>query len=111
MNLLIEGEFSEPPSSTYVFRDLTLYAKCFLDYEILVECEGEMVDVYWKWLKKNYAFDFIDDILPYGKEIGLTIRRKGGSINLPKLDEFNFHDIVSKLKFFFALRILFVKLN
>lgn len=98
MNLLIEAEFSEPPSSTYCFRDLTLYAKCFLQHEILIECEDHMIDTYWNWLKNHYALDFVDEILCYNQEKGVSIRKNGGSINLVKLDEFNLPDVLYRLK-------------
>ena len=100
MNLLIEGRFSEPPSSIHVFRDVTLYSKCILNYDILLECDKESIDIYWSWLKKYYAWDFVDDIIEPKKEYGISIRKKGGSICLKKLDEYSLHHTLNKLSIF-----------
>ncbi len=78
MIVLIEGSLSEPPSSVYCFRDLTLYANVFLDADVLVECDKENIDLYWEWLRKRCAMDFIRDILGFGEQEGIRIGFWGG---------------------------------
>ena len=99
MKLLIDASFSEPPSSKYCFRDITLYAKCFVDYDILVECEEILIDEYWDWLKQNYLLDFVEEILRYGEESGgISIRPKGGTISTKIIDEFNYMHVIGRLR-------------
>jgi hypothetical protein len=74
--LLIDAELTEPPSETTLFRDVTLYATIFKGRDVILESSPEMKDFYYKWLKSHGAFDFVKDILDYGKEKGFTIRRK-----------------------------------
>ena len=98
MKLLIDASLSEPPSSKACFRDVTLYANCFLKYDILVECEEIMIDEYWSGMKKNYLLDFVEEILKKNEETGISIRPSGGTINTKILNEFNYLEVINKLK-------------
>lgn len=103
MIILIEGVLSEPPSSVYCFRDLTLYADIFLGADVIVECEKEHKDIYWEWLKRRCAMDFVQDILSFGEEKGLKIRSLdlgGASILVDKIDEISLARIISRLNCF-----------
>ena len=71
MNLIIDASLSEPPSEVSVFRDVTLYSNVFLNYNILIECDTDMKDLYDYWLKIRGAFDFVDDFVVYDEENGL----------------------------------------
>ena len=53
MLLLIDALLSEPPSNITLFRDITLFARVFKEKRVLVECENEEKDLYWKWLKNT----------------------------------------------------------
>ena len=55
-NLIVDADLTEPPSETAVFRDVTLYAKVFLNHDVLIECDRDVVDLYWYWLKRRGAF-------------------------------------------------------
>tara|TARA_B100000959_G_scaffold261891_1_gene299842 strand:- start:2123 stop:2455 length:333 start_codon:yes stop_codon:yes gene_type:complete len=64
MNLIISADLStDPPSEGLYFRFLTMMAQKELDYCVVIESQGEMVDLYYKFLKKRGWFDFIDDIV------------------------------------------------
>lgn len=98
MLLLIDGFLTEPPSETTLLRDITLYASIFKDMDVLIEAEQEMKDLYYKWLKDHGAFDFVQDIVGYNIESGLSIRykfskRKGG-LGVRYVGYHNFHRIL-----------------
>jgi len=103
MIVLIEGSLSEPPSSVYCFRDLTLYANVFLDADVLVECDKENIDLYWEWLRKRCAMDFIRDILGFGEQEGIRIgsgQEGVANIIIDKIDEYSLNGVISKLNTF-----------
>jgi hypothetical protein len=101
MIVLIEAALSEPPSSVCCFRDLTLYATIFLNADVLVECRQQNKDLYWRWLKKRCAMDFVKDILRYGEQGGgVKIRSKRiGKANImtERIDEHSLNYILSRL--------------
>ena len=101
MLLLIDSLLTEPPSSITLFRDITLYANVFKNHEILLECDNEMKDYYYKWLKQKGAFDFISVIVPYGSEKGVSIRSKydheSGTIRVRSIGYHNFDRIISNI--------------
>jgi len=97
--VILDAELSDPPSSRTCFRDATLYANIFAEATVLVECSPWMIDFYWEWLKKGGAMDFVEQLVRFGEEDGLTIRRKyGGSLNLERLDEVSLSRVISFLK-------------
>ena len=67
MKLLIDAKLTEPPSEISVFRDITLYST-FLNYDVLLECEEDVKDLYWYWLRNRGAFDYVSDIVKIGLE-------------------------------------------
>ena len=80
MRLIIDAELTEPPSETSVFRDITLYSSIFLNYEVLIQCERDVKDLYWYWLKNRGAFDFVDDFVEKNQETGITMASKNANI-------------------------------
>ena len=102
MLLLIDGFLTEPPSETTLFRDITLYASVFKDMDVLIESDPEMKDLYYHWLRSHGAFDFVQDIVDYNTECGLSIRykfsRKRGNIRVRYLGYHNFHKILNFIK-------------
>lgn len=101
MLLLIDAALTEPPSDTTLFRDITLYATVFRGRDVVLETSPEMKDFYYKWLKAHGAFDFVQDILDYGKEEGFTIRCKYSNlksdIGIRSLGYHNFNRIIRSL--------------
>ena len=85
MNLIIDADLTNPPSEISVFRDITLYSKIYLNFDVLLECDAEYKDIYYYWLKNRGAFDFIDDFVGVNQETGITIRSKNGTITLNHL--------------------------
>jgi hypothetical protein len=59
------------PTSLSCFRDLTFYAHEFCHYNVIVE--GEPKDIYYLFLKKRGAMDYVDDILLPGEEVGIRV--------------------------------------
>jgi len=104
MLTLISSDLCEPPSSTACFRDITLYSSCFLDAEVLLECEKENADLYWKWLREKGAWDFVEDIVEAGQEYGVSIRPQKGNISVPRIYYDNLNFIVGSLKGYHSLR-------
>jgi len=86
--LVLQATLSAPPSSVHCFRDISLYASVFRQFEVVTSCTDDSKDLYWKWLKKHGAMDFIKDIVPEDISIGFKI---GDSIKsnfkIPRLDE------------------------
>jgi hypothetical protein len=80
VRLIIDAELTEPPSETSAFRDITLYSSIFLNYEILIQCERDVKDLYWYWLKNRGAFDFVDDFVEKNQETGITMASKNANI-------------------------------
>lgn len=102
MLLLIDSLLTDPPSSITLFRDITLFARVIKEKEVLVECSPLNKDLYWAWLKKNGAFDFVEDIVEYDSEQGFSIRikeihQKPGDLNIRKIGYHNFDKIISKI--------------
>ena len=96
-NLIVDADLTEPPSETSVFRDVTLYAKTFLDHDVLIECERDVVDLYWYWLKKRGAFDFVDDFIDIGVEFGIRLNTRGGSIVVKRLSAETLGFVINRL--------------
>lgn len=67
--VVIAAELSAAPSEKISFRDLTLFLSTFHKSTILVECGQEEKDLYYKWLRRNYLFDFISEIVTYQENI------------------------------------------
>ena len=97
-NLIIDAGLTEPPSEVSVFRDVTLYSKVFLSLYVLLECEQDMKDLYWYWLRNRGAYDFVDAILTPGEEFGITIRYEKGSVSVNRLTVETLQPTLSKIK-------------
>lgn len=98
MNLIIDADLTNPPTEISVFRDVTLYSKIFLNYTILLECDGRHRDIYYYWLKSKGAFDYVDDFINFGDEYGVTIRSEYGTICVEYLSSSKLNEIISLLK-------------
>lgn len=96
--LIIDAELTEPPSEVFLFRDITLYSECFLKHKVLVECEKQYRDYYYKWLKNNNAYDFVYDFVKPRTEYGVSIRTQKANIVCEKIDYNNFAFILSNLR-------------
>lgn len=82
MKLIIDADLTNPPSEISVFRDITLYSKVYLNFDVLLECESQYTDIYYYWLKNRGAFDYVDDFVELEQEQGITIRSTNGTITL-----------------------------
>ena len=100
VKLLIDGNLAFPPSEISCFRDITLYGIVFTRFEdILIEIDRQYKDQCWYWLKQNGAFDYIDDILDFNVERGVTISdRRRSNIRVSKIWAGNINLIVRSLK-------------
>tara|TARA_B100002019_G_scaffold54754_3_gene46863 strand:- start:2780 stop:3082 length:303 start_codon:yes stop_codon:yes gene_type:complete len=99
MKLLIDAKLTEPPSEISVFRDITLYSTTFLNYDVLLECEEDVKDLYWYWLRNRGAFDYVSDIVKIGSETGITIRQQeNADIVLKYLRTEQLQLIINKLR-------------
>ena len=101
MLILIDSALTEPPSSVTLFRDITLFANVFKGKDVLLESRDSMKDFYYGWLKSQGAFDFIQDIVPYHTERGLSIRCKYdhsvGNIMVRSIGYHNFSRILGNI--------------
>ena len=97
-NLIIDAELTEPPSEVSVFRDVTLYSKVFMSLYVLLECESDMKDLYWYWLKRRGAYDFVDAILTPGEEQGIVISYKKGNVSVNMLTVETLQFTLSRIK-------------
>jgi hypothetical protein len=98
MPLIIDAALTEPPSEITCFRDVTLYAACFIGKRIVLECKDDMKDIYWKWLKQYGAFDYVDDIIEPFSESDISIRAKRGNITVPSIDSTSLGFILQRLE-------------
>jgi hypothetical protein len=74
MLLLIKSELTEPPSETLPFRDVTMASKCNLGLDILIECEQELKDAYFYFLRPRGMLDYVDDLItPQEEEDGIRL--------------------------------------
>jgi len=97
VRIILQGELSEPPSSISCFRDVTLYASCFLRADILVECRQGTRDMYYKWLKRHGAFDFVDDIVRRRQEQGFRIGPQGTNFIIDRINASNLNIVIRRL--------------
>ena len=98
MNLIIGAILSEPPSQISCFRDVTLYGKTFIFDDILVDCPTGTRSLYWRWLKRHGAHDFISQLLREDeKEYGFIINERKGNLRVPFITASNLNHILSIL--------------
>lgn len=99
MVVIYDSNLTEPPSSIHCFRDVTLYSKFFLNFDNIIKCPKGTRTLYWNWIKKYGAHDFIDDlILENEEESGIVISNENGNIRAERIDEFNYGDLINILK-------------
>ena len=99
MNLIINSSLCEPPSEINCFRDVTLYGKIFIFEDILLHCAYGTRSLYWSWLKKHGAHDFISELIrDHETERGFWISPRGGNLNINKIDVHNLNFIISAIK-------------
>jgi len=103
MVVIYDSILTEPPSSTYCFRDVTLYSSVFLRFNNLIVCPKGTRSMYWKWIKKYGAHDFVDElILVDENQKGLTVGL-GKEVHTKLINEYNYNDLIDKLKKFSPL--------
>lgn len=62
--MTIAAELSAPPSNPLSFRDLSMIAVIFHQYEVLALAEQDAIDYYNQWFKTYGLWDFVEDLLP-----------------------------------------------
>lgn len=98
MNLLLAGRLCRPPSSVHCFRDITLYAHVFTEFQVLLTCAPHNKDRNWRWLKRHGAMDYIQDIVDYDTEPGVLIGpERPCAIHLERLTEHGLNRVISHL--------------
>ena len=98
MIIIYDCELTEPPSSVYCFRDATLYSEIFLKNDNLIKCPKGTKSLYWKWIRKHGAHDFIKEIISNEEhQEGATIGRNC-LVNFKLLNESNLQDLISIIK-------------
>lgn len=86
MKLIIESALSEPPSEISCFRDVTLYGKVFIFDDILLRCKRGTRSIYWDWLKRHGAHDFISYLIRDDEEEeGYTISQERGNLKVERI--------------------------
>lgn len=99
MNLIIDCTLSEPPSEISSFRDVTMYSQIFHFEYVLLSCKIGTRSIYWDWLKKNGAHDYIAYILNENEnEKGILMHPKKGNIIVDRINSFNLNYIINQLK-------------
>lgn len=74
MLVIISAELCNPPTDMLMFRFLTQNVKSNLSSDVILEAQEEAIDIYYKYLVKKGAFDYIDDIQPaFTKEEGIRL--------------------------------------
>lgn len=74
MLVIISADLCNPPSDILMFRFLTQAVKTNLNSDVILEAQQEAIDIYYKYLVKKGAFDYIDDIQPsFTKEEGVRL--------------------------------------
>jgi hypothetical protein len=98
MVIIYDCELTEPPSSVYCFRDITLYSEVFLKNDNLIKCPKGTKSMYWKWIKKHGAHDFVKEIICNEEyQQGITVG-KNCSVNFHILNESSLQDLISVIK-------------
>jgi len=97
MNLIIHAELCEPPSSISCFRDVTLYSACFVRSPVLLEAPKDMKDNYYRWLKNNGAYDFIEEIIEQDEDYGFTIGPKKANLQIDRIIPENLNLVIGAI--------------
>lgn len=105
MVLLINGDLVNPPTSPSSFRTLTLFAKLYCSYDVLLEVLEEK-DLYYHFLRKYGCMDFIDGIVLLGEESGLRIDiepRFAPTCLVDRIDPTNLNQLLQYIGFDFNM--------
>lgn len=99
MVVIYSSNLTEPPSSVHCFRDVTLYAKVFLNFNNILQCPRGTRSMYWKWIKKYGAHDFVEDlILEEENQSGLLVSQSNANIQIDSINELNYGFLINTLK-------------
>ena len=99
MNLIIDSSLCASPSEISCFRDVTLYGKIHAFEDILLKCRPGTKSIYWRWLKKHGAHDFISQLITDLEiEMGFSIAPTHGNVNIDRIDYNNLNFVISCLK-------------
>lgn len=105
MPLIIRDQLVFPPTSLSCFRDLTLYCNVFLKSVILIEAPDP--DPPWYYLKGLGGMDFVEDIVPLGREDGVRLDIEPNfpnSVITDRIEAENLHRLIARLRFAGRLR-------
>jgi len=103
MVVIYDSILTEPPSSVHCFRDVTLYSSVFLRFDNLIACPKGTRSMYWKWIKKYGAHDFVDALIVVDEsQEGLTVGL-GKKIHTKIINESNYDELINKLRKFSPL--------
>ena len=98
MVVIYDSLLTEPPSSINCFRDVTLYVDVFLKSENLIRCPKGTRSMYWKWIKRYGAHDFIKELIAFDEhQEGLLVGKKK-NIDFAVLNEKNYGNMINLLK-------------
>jgi hypothetical protein len=90
MTIIFDSSLCVPPSEVIVFRDVTLFCSI---HDLLLQCERESQDFYWKWLKKYGAWDFLQQIVEENEELGYKIGPKG-NFKIDRINCLNYFKVI-----------------
>jgi hypothetical protein len=88
----ISADLSAPPSEKIIFRDVCLFCKIFKKLDVVAITEKETIDYYVIWFRKNYLFDFVDDIISKDEELNTIIDIESGTLTY-----LNYSELITKL--------------
>ena len=76
-----------------------MYSKIFHFEDVLLSCKSGTRSMYWQWLKKNGAHDYITYVLNEEEnESGVLMHPNRGDIVIDRITAFNLNYIITKLK-------------
>jgi len=98
MPIIVDARLTEPPSWVCSFRDTSMYVSIFIKKSVLVECDQSSKDIYYQWLKKYGALDFVEEIVSPGEEVvGFRIGLVRANLIIDKLVPENLSMVLSRL--------------
>jgi hypothetical protein len=101
MVIIYDSVLTEPPSSVHCFRDVTLYSNVFLNANNLLQCPKGTRSMYWRWIKKYGAHDFIEEILTSEEDQEGIYVGKNKKVNYKYINESNMSNLINELKRFY----------